>query len=46
MKDLLLRDFKDRGNAQQEENIKWIITVPAIWEDAAKQFMRDAAIKV
>lgn len=46
MKDRLLGDFKDRGNTQREENIKWVITVPAIWGDAAKQFMRDAAIKV
>ncbi|XP_022296917.2 heat shock 70 kDa protein 12A-like [Crassostrea virginica] len=45
MKDRLLGDFKDRGNTQREENIKWVITVPAIWGDAAKQFMRDAAIK-
>ena len=27
-------------------NIKWIITVPAIWTDAAKDVMRKAAKKV
>lgn len=28
------------------ENIHWIVTVPAIWDDYAKKFMRDAAEKV
>ena len=27
-------------------DIHWVLTVPAIWSDAAKQFMREAAIKV
>lgn len=26
--------------------VLWVVTVPAIWPDAAKGFMRDAAIKV
>lgn len=26
--------------------IKWVITVPAIWSDPAKAFMRRAAMKV
>ncbi|XP_066285858.1 heat shock 70 kDa protein 12A-like [Branchiostoma lanceolatum] len=29
----------------REDNIRWVITVPAIWNDAAKQFMREAAYK-
>jgi len=30
-----------------EDDIHWVITVPVIWEDAAKQFMlREAAIYV
>ncbi|KAL5012666.1 hypothetical protein ScPMuIL_011217 [Solemya velum] len=28
-----------------ETDIHWVITVPAIWNDAAKQFMREAAIR-
>lgn len=28
-----------------ENSIKWVITVPAIWNDAAKQFMRETAIR-
>ena len=26
-----------------EEDIHWVLTVPAIWNDSAKQFMREAA---
>ena len=26
-----------------ESDIKWVITVPAIWNDKAKRFMREAA---
>ena len=29
-----------------EADIFWVITVPAIWGDAAKQFMREAAVGV
>jgi hypothetical protein len=28
------------------QDIHWVITVPAIWTDSAKQFMREAAINV
>ena len=28
------------------DNIKWIVTVPAIWSDAAKQMMRKASDQV
>lgn len=24
-------------------DVKWVLTVPAIWDEAAKQFMREAA---
>ncbi|XP_060606281.1 heat shock 70 kDa protein 12B-like [Ruditapes philippinarum] len=27
----------------QSQNIKWVLTVPALWSDCAKQFMREAA---
>ena len=27
----------------KQDDIKWVLTVPAIWNDAAKQFMREAA---
>lgn len=29
-----------------ETDLQWVITVPAIWDLRAKQFMRDAAKKV
>ena len=28
------------------EDIRWVITVPAIWRESAKQFMRQAAYQV
>ncbi|XP_052799277.1 uncharacterized protein LOC128230890 [Mya arenaria] len=31
--------------AVKETDIQYVITVPAIWSDSAKQFMREAAIK-
>jgi len=39
MKKLSERDIQD-------EDITWILTVPAIWRDSAKQFMRRAATRV
>lgn len=30
----------------KKEEIRWVLTVPAIWSDTAKSFMREAAIKV
>ena len=33
-------------NSYTANEIQWVITVPAIWTPAAKQFMREAAYKV
>ena len=30
----------------KQPDVMFVITVPAIWNDAAKQFMREAAVKV
>jgi hypothetical protein len=30
----------------EERDIVWVLTVPAIWTDAAKKFMREAAVEV
>lgn len=30
----------------KKTEITWVLTVPAIWSDPAKQFMREAAVKV
>ncbi|XP_071125381.1 uncharacterized protein [Mytilus edulis] len=37
--------MREQGIDVGKENISWVITVPAIWTDAAKQFMREAAEK-
>lgn len=42
MHDHLLKGLKE----QDDEEIKWVLTVPAIWDNSAKQFMRDAAEQV
>lgn len=30
----------------REKEMHWVLTVPAIWDDSAKQFMREAGVKV
>ncbi|KAJ8298440.1 hypothetical protein KUTeg_024971 [Tegillarca granosa] len=39
----LLDACKSRDFGLSESEIKWVLTVPAIWSDGAKQFMREAA---
>lgn len=46
LKNHLLEELKKRGMDRCEEDIRWVLTVPAIWKDPAKQFMRDAAEQV
>lgn len=51
-----LRFLKDHALTKIGENtggrkfiatdVTWVLTVPAIWPAAAKQFMREAAVKV
>ncbi|XP_052794098.1 heat shock 70 kDa protein 12A-like [Mya arenaria] len=43
----LLKTCNDRlkKNKLTDGDIHWVLTVPAIWNDAAKQFMREAAQK-
>ncbi|XP_060608504.1 heat shock 70 kDa protein 12A-like [Ruditapes philippinarum] len=43
LKDYLLDQLKTRGPEVQNNDIHWVLTVPAIWTDSAKQFMREAA---
>ncbi|ELU17209.1 hypothetical protein CAPTEDRAFT_210496 [Capitella teleta] len=46
LKDRVLKSVeRDLGEPVDLEKIRWVITVPAIWSDAAKQFMREAAAK-
>lgn len=44
--DLLKTGRNNVGGGVSMDDVLWVLTVPAIWSDAAKQFMREAAIKV
>lgn len=42
-----LTDILDKqGTGMDKSEIQWVLTVPAIWTDAAKQFMRKSAVNV
>lgn len=45
LKNHLLDHLETRGTCMENNDIHWILTVPAIWTDSAKQFMREAANK-
>ncbi|VDI64149.1 Hypothetical predicted protein, partial [Mytilus galloprovincialis] len=46
MREHLMRTLSKKGQDVIRPNeINWVLTVPAIWSDAAKQFMREAAVK-
>ena len=47
IRDHLMKTLKTTtGDAVAADKIHWVLTVPAIWTDAAKQFMREAAGEV
>lgn len=46
LKDHLLEENTTQGTTIKDTDINWVLTVPAIWDDPAKQFMRKAAEKV
>lgn len=46
MRKQLLQDLLRKDARVTVDEICWVLTVPAIWSDAAKQFMREAAINV
>ncbi|XP_063436246.1 heat shock 70 kDa protein 12B-like [Mytilus trossulus] len=39
----LLDILKTRGNVVRHNEVQWVLTVPAIWTDRAKKFMRSCA---
>lgn len=43
LKRTLLKHITDAVKDFRESDVHWVITVPAIWDDSAKQFMREAA---
>jgi len=47
MKKHLLRAVSAHlGYDPHPDTVRWVLTVPAIWDENAKQFMREAAYKV
>lgn len=42
----LTDQLKLRGTSIKDNEIFWVLTVPAIWSDNAKQFMRASAVGV
>ncbi|MBN3295792.1 HS12A protein, partial [Amia calva] len=46
-KEQALKELSDQtGSEFDNSDVRWVITVPAIWKQPAKQFMRQAAYKV
>lgn len=45
LKNHLISSLKSKFPEIKESDIMWVLTVPAIWNDASKQFMREAAQK-
>ncbi|KAL5016488.1 hypothetical protein ScPMuIL_006077 [Solemya velum] len=45
MMDEVLESCKGQVDLSLESDILWVLTTPAIWSDAAKQFMRESAIE-
>lgn len=43
---LVIAELSDQGQEITPEKVRWVLTVPAIWSQAAKQLMREAAYKV
>ena len=46
LKKHLMSKMDERGLGTVIGEIQFVLTVPAIWRDSAKRFMREAAIKV
>ena len=41
--DMVSAGGKTVADGLRKSDVHWVLTVPAIWSDAAKQFMREAA---
>lgn len=46
LKNAFVEQLKLTTKGVPDDCIRWVITVPAIWDDSAKQFIREAAEKV
>ncbi|KAK3610272.1 hypothetical protein CHS0354_029731 [Potamilus streckersoni] len=45
LKEHMTQMLEKQGTGVKDTEIHWVLTVPAIWSDSAKQFMREAAEK-
>ncbi|XP_069130594.1 heat shock 70 kDa protein 12B-like [Argopecten irradians] len=45
LKDHMMETCRNQVHNIEDSDILWVLTVPAIWSDASKQFMREAAVK-
>uniref|UniRef100_A0A1B6GZM7 Heat shock 70 kDa protein 12A n=1 Tax=Cuerna arida TaxID=1464854 RepID=A0A1B6GZM7_9HEMI len=41
----VLTELSDQGGGATQENVRWVVTVPAIWSHGAKQLIREAVYK-
>ena len=47
LKDKALERINEQSGVEYKaEEVRWVVTVPAIWKQSAKQFMREAAYEV
>ena len=46
LKGHVLRACQAKTSSIDEHDIHWVLTIPAIWDDVAKKFMREAAEQV
>ena len=47
LKDKALEQIEKRSGVEYPtEEVLWVVTIPAIWKQSAKQFMREAAYQV
>jgi hypothetical protein len=46
LRDHCLNTLREQGHKYHEEEIKWSVTLPAIWSAEAKMFMRKACEQV
>lgn len=42
-KEHALQELREQSECMLEDAVRWVLTVPAIWKQPAKQFMREAA---
>ena len=46
LKEHLLSTVRQRVDSFTDDLVRWVVTVPAIWDEGAKQFMEEAAVDV